>query len=145
MRPPPKPSTSKKAYGNPPASLAIEGLEIPPALLQSLPEAQRDQLERMDGKPHVDRACVTQKDIAAGFTMFDKQSACTRVTLAASPRTYAANITCTGILAGTGTLNVEAPNPSRVQGTAMLQGMLGHVSLMLEAHWLSAGCDMPKK
>jgi hypothetical protein len=127
------------------STLAIEGLQIPPALLQNLPAAQRNQLERMDGRPHVDQACVTQKDIVAGFMRFDKQSACTRVTTAASPRSYAADITCTGILAGTGTLKVQAPSPSRVQGTAALQSMLGNVNMTLDARWIGASCDALKK
>jgi hypothetical protein len=127
------------------STMTIQGLQIPPALLQNLPEAQRAQIERFDGQPHVDQACVTQKDIAAGFTRFDKQSACTRNTLAATPRSYAANITCTGLLAGAGTLQVQAPSSSRVQGTAALQGMLGNMTMTLDARWVSASCGALKK
>jgi hypothetical protein len=127
------------------STMTIQGLQIPPALLQNLPEEQRAQIERFDGRPHLDHACVTQKDIAAGFTRFDKQSACTRNTLAATPRNYAANITCTGLLAGTGTLQVQAPSPSRVQGSAALQGMLGNMTMTLDARWISASCGALKK
>ena len=127
------------------STIAIAGLQIPPALLQNLPEAQRNQLERMDGRPHVDRACVTREDVAAGFTRFDKQSACIRATTAATPRSYAANITCSGVLNGTGTLRVQAPTPSRVQGSAALQGMLGNMTMTLDARWVAASCGALKK
>jgi hypothetical protein len=127
------------------STMTLEGFQIPPALLQSLPEEQRAQIERFDGRPHMDHACVTQKDIAAGFTRFDKQSACTRSTLTATPRSYAANITCAGLLAGTGSLSVQAPSAARVQGTAALQGMLGNMTMTLDARWISASCGALQK
>ncbi len=127
------------------STLAIEGLQIPPALLQSLPDEQRAQFERMDGRPRVERACVTQKDIAAGFDRFDKQSGCTRNTGVSTPRHFEAGIACTGLFTGTGAARVDAPSPTRVQGAATLEGMLGNMSMTLDARWLSASCGAAKK
>lgn len=122
------------------STLRIEGLQLPPGLLQSLPEEQRAQLERMDGQPHIDRTCVTRKDIAEGFDRFDRQSACTRNMIASTPRLIEANVTCTGLLAGTGTARVEAPTATEVRGAAALQGLLGNMTATLRARWLSAAC-----
>jgi hypothetical protein len=127
------------------STLAIEGLQIPPALLQSLPDEQRAQFERMDGRPRIEHACVTQKDIAAGFDRFDKQSGCTRSTAVSTPRHFEAGLTCTGLFTGTGAARVDATSPTRVQGSATLQGMLGNMSMTLDARWLSASCGALKK
>jgi hypothetical protein len=122
------------------STVMIEGLQLPPGLLQSLPEDQRAQLERMDGQPRADRVCVTRKDIAEAFERFDRQSACTRDRTVSTPRVLEANMTCTGFLAGTGIARVEAPTPTRVQGSAVLRGLLGNMSATLQARWLSAAC-----
>jgi hypothetical protein len=72
-------------------TLKMDGPQVPPALLNSLPDEQREQLARMDGRPRVDRACVTRKDIAEAFDRFDKQSACTRDMITSTPRLLQAN------------------------------------------------------
>ena len=127
------------------SSVSIEGLQIPPALLQNLPEQQREQFARLDGRPHVDRACVTQKDIAQGFARFDKESQCVRRMTSSSPRHLAADITCQGLWAGNGTAQVDAPSATRVQGAAALQSALGNVHATFEARWLSASCGALKQ
>lgn len=125
------------------STLTMDGVQIPPGLLESLPEEQRAQVERLDGRPRTDRACVTQKDIAQGFQRFDKESACVRQTMASTPRRFEANVTCSGMLAGTGVARIEAPDTTHVRGAASLQSLLGNVSMTLNARWLSASCGKP--
>ena len=127
------------------STLTIEGLQLPPALLQGLPDEQRSQLERMDGQPRIERACVTEKDIAAGFDRFDRESGCTRNTAISTPRRFEGNIACTGLFTGTGRARVEAPSPTRVQGSATLQSMLGNMNMTLDARWLSSSCGLANK
>ena len=121
-------------------TVKMGGLQVPPELLQSLPEDQRAQLQRLDGQPRVDRACVTRRDIQDAFERFDRQSACTRDMITASPQVLEANVTCTGLLAGTGMARVEAPSSNRVQGYAELHGLLANVSVAFQGRWLSAAC-----
>ena len=116
------------------------GLQIPPELIQGLPEEQRTQLQRLDGRPRVDRACVTRRDIQEAFERFDKQSACTRDMITSSPQVLEANVTCTGLLSGTGVARVEAPSSNRVQGRAVLHGLLANVSVAFEGRWISNAC-----
>ncbi len=125
------------------STLTMDGVQIPPGLLEDLPEEQRAQVERLDGRPRIDRTCVTQKDIAQGFQRFDKESACVRQTVAATPRRFEATVTCGGMLAGTGAARIEAPDTTHVRGTATLQSLLGNVGMTLSARWLSASCGKP--
>ena len=37
-------------------TVKMGGLQIPPELLQNLPDEQREQMQRLDGRPRVDRA-----------------------------------------------------------------------------------------
>ena len=121
-------------------TVKMGGLQLPPELLQNLPEEQRAQLQRLDGRPRVDRACVTRRDIQEAFERFDKQSACTRDMITSTPQVLEANVTCTGLLAGTGIARVEAPSSNRVQGRAELHGLLANVSVAFEGRWLSNAC-----
>lgn len=122
------------------STVTVEGMEIPPGLLQSLPPEQREQVARLDGRPRTERACVTRKDIAQGFQRFDRESACTHRTIASTPRRFEASVTCAGLLAGTGTARVDAPNATHVQGAADLQSLFGAMRMTLNARWLSASC-----
>lgn len=125
------------------STVTLDGLQLPPAVLESLPDAQRRQFERLDGRPRTERACVTQKDIAQGFQRFDRESACTRETIAATPRRFEASVTCGGILPGEGAARIEAPDATHVRGAATLQSLLGNVNMTLTARWLSASCGKP--
>lgn len=126
------------------STVTLDGMQLPPALLQSLPDEQRRQFERLDGRPRTERACVTQKDIAQGFQRFDRESACTRETIASTPRRFEANVTCGGILPGEGSARIEAPDATHVRGAATLQSLLGNVNMALNARWLSASCSAEK-
>ena len=88
---------------------------------------------------------MTQKDIAQGFQRFDTESACARRTVASTPRRFEANVTCGGMLAGTGAARIEAPDTTHVRGAATLQSVFGNVRMTLDARWLSARCEPAKK
>ncbi len=121
-------------------TVKMGGLQIPPEFLENLPDEQRTQMQRLDGRPRVDRTCVTRRDIQEAFERFDKQSACTRDMITSTPQVMEANVTCTGLLSGTGIARVEAPSSIRVQGRAELHGMLANVSVAFEGRWLSNAC-----
>ena len=117
---------------------------------ETLTDAQRKELEatfpeRVPGRRNVQKSCITEKHLAAGF-LPEANPACHRTKLEETETSYAVRMECLDTLGSRSTeLHLTAAQPDRVSGHLEgaikgPSGKVGRFRIAIEGRWLQEEC-----
>lgn len=129
---------------------------IPPEALAHMTPEQREKMQAAmaaamgrAGQPQVTRSCLTEKMLQRGFDPGDNhRDNCKQTTVSSTPRSFDANMVCTGREHSTGNLHIEAIDQHTVSGSFNFTASDGTNTMTMkrtiQGKWLASDCGNVK-
>jgi hypothetical protein len=121
--------------------MTISGFTVPPAALEKMPAAARQQFVAEMAKPHTSTTCISAsdlKDLNIGKLDDDEECKVTSRTLTRTSADFTRQ--CTGDDKRTDTMHIEAASPTSFKASIRSTTTDGTTTMGMTARWLAAAC-----